>query len=166
MHRYAFILLASLLFPVSGLQAFEGRLDSMFTYAQEGPTFELLRPYEKSGAGKTAFLREEEKSPKPGALNRHDKDLLLLSTVLLAIDWGQTRDIVARPDEFYETNPFLGPHPRRSRVDAYFAGWILANCAVTRLLEGDLRKAWLWSINTIQLGVVQNNVNIGLKVNF
>ncbi len=138
----------------------------MFTYAQEGPTFELLRPYEKSGAGKTAFLREEEKSPKPGALNRHDKDLLLLSTVLLAIDWGQTRDIVARPDEFYETNPFLGPHPPRSRVDAYFAGWILANCAVTRLLEGDLRKAWLWSINTIQLGVVQNNVNIGLKVNF
>ena len=92
--------------------------------------------------------------------------LLASSTLLLLVDWGQTRDIARRPEEYHETNPLLGEHPSMKKVDTYFASWILGNFMATKLLQGKWRKAWQHAINVVQVGAVANNYKIGLNVRF
>jgi hypothetical protein len=112
------------------------------------------------------FAQKNSRYSQKRYFDKMDKELLTLSTILIAIDWGQTLDIVNNSEEYYETNPFLGDHPSRGKVNTYFAGWVIANYGVTKLLKGNFRKAWLWSLNAFQLSSIHNNYNIGLRLNF
>ena len=87
-------------------------------------------------------------------------------TVLLIVDWGQTRWIARHPLQHKEMNQFLGEHPSVSRVNNYFAASILGHAAISAVLPPDWRKGWQYVWIGIELGYVQNNHSIGIKVDF
>lgn len=82
------------------------------------------------------------------------------------IDWGQTLDIAANPDRFYETNPILGDHPDRGDVNRYFIVTTAAHIAITHLLPEGWRPAWQYVTFGISAGLVWHNYRIGLRLNF
>lgn len=57
------------------------------------------------------------------------------------MDWRQTLDIKRHPG-MYETNPILGRHPHDDKINAYFAGTLLAHAVVSYLLPGKYRHIW------------------------
>ena len=91
------------------------------------------------------------------------KTLLATTALLLAADWGQTRDIAAHPERFKEVNPILGPHPSTRRVDAYFAGAMLGTVGLTFVLPPQTRRLVLGGLATLEVMVVirNNSVQIG-----
>jgi len=88
------------------------------------------------------------------------------SLSLNVIDWGQTLDIVDRPDEYYETNPILGKYPDRGEVNRYFACSMALKVLITHLLPSEYRKYWLGGNILVSGYYVQNNYRIGLRVNY
>lgn len=92
-----------------------------------------------------------------------DKTLLATTALMLAADWGQTRDIAAHPERFKEFNPILGPHPSTRRVDAYFAGAMLGTAGLTYALPPRTRRLVLGGLATLEVMVVirNNSVQIG-----
>jgi len=58
--------------------------------------------------------------------------LWLLMNLFIVADWGQTRYIAMHEDAFHETNPILGGHPHRDKVDAFFLGSIVVNNGIMR----------------------------------
>lgn len=92
--------------------------------------------------------------------------LFIVGTVLLVIDWGQTRHIARNPDRFFEKNPFLGLHPSINMVNAYFAFWVIFNAALVLILEGWLLLAYQIGLIAVQLMVTINNRRIGIKIDF
>ena len=89
-----------------------------------------------------------------------------VSTTLAVMDWGQTLDIVDKPDQFYEVNPIIGKHPSRHRVNTYFALTSLAKIAITHILPSEQRKWWLGLNIAISGYFVKGNYRGGLRVNF
>lgn len=96
--------------------------------------------------------------------------LLLALITLNVADWGQTLDIARNPTEYHEYNPILGDHPSVSDVNTYFAIAIPVQIGVGFLLEEYAGKKWrnaFWSgCIGLELGMVANNYNLGLKINF
>jgi hypothetical protein len=84
----------------------------------------------------------------------------------LAVDWGQTRGIAKNPQRFNETNPVLGTTPSVGKVDAYFVGAMVGTVAVAHLLPGDWRQLFLAGTLAIELGAIQQNRSIGIKMAF
>lgn len=84
----------------------------------------------------------------------------------LAVDWGQTRHIARNPHRFSEQNPILGTAPSVGKVDTYFVGAMVGTLAVAHLLPGDWRRMFLAGALTVELGVVQQNRSIGIKMDF
>ena len=87
-------------------------------------------------------------------------------TVLLVVDWGQTRYIAKHPLQHKEMNQFLGEHPSVGRVNNYFAASILGHAVISYILPPDWRKGWQYVWIGIEFGVVQRNHSIGIKVDF
>ena len=85
---------------------------------------------------------------------------------LHAADWGQTRNIAKRPDEFYEVNPILGEHPSIRRVDSYMAFSALAHTAISYALPPKWRRRWQYASITVKAGIVGWNYSAGLKIDF
>lgn len=81
-------------------------------------------------------------------------------------DWGQTRDIAAKRDRYFEQNPVLGKHPSVKRVDSYFLATSIAHTAISYALPPDLRRRWQQITVVVQAGVVAHNYGIGLNINF
>lgn len=81
-------------------------------------------------------------------------------------DWATTRDLTRRYNEgYYERNPVLGRYPSTDRVDIHFA----VGGVITYLIADNLdryRKPFLMGYTAIELIVVNNNLNIGLKMKF
>jgi hypothetical protein len=84
----------------------------------------------------------------------------------LAVDWGQTRHIAKNPERYTETNPMLGSSPSVGKVDAYFVGAMVGTVALAHVLPGDWRQLFLGGVLALELGVVNQNRQLGIKVAF
>ena len=84
----------------------------------------------------------------------------------LAVDWGQTRHIAKNPHRFAEQNPLLGPAPSVGKVDAYFVGAMVGTVALAHVLPGDWRQLFLGGVLALELGVVNQNRSLGIKMAF
>lgn len=91
-----------------------------------------------------------------------NKALFTTSTVLLAVDWAQTRYIASHPEEFHEKNPLLGRHPSVNKVDAYFAGVMAANLLLYNVLPEKYQKYWFTGLSIVEVGAIGNNLLIGV----
>lgn len=92
--------------------------------------------------------------------------LKIAGNVLLLADWNQTRYIAGHPEEFFERNPALGKHPSKQRVDAYFAGVILALNGADLLLGPKISDGLWIGVVVIESAAVANNVGIGVRFGF
>ena len=83
-----------------------------------------------------------------------------------AIDWSQTRYIAKHPDEHSELNPILGSHPSTDEVDVYFLSTALLHTGITKSLPDKYRKYWQMFTIGVEVGVVERNMRLGIKVDF
>ena len=84
----------------------------------------------------------------------------------LAVDWGQTRHIAKNPLQFNETNPILGTNPSVGKVNAYFVGSMVGTIAIAHVLPSDWRQLFLGGVLALELGVTQQNRQLGIKMAF
>jgi len=95
-----------------------------------------------------------------------ERTTFAVSSVLLAADWAQTRQIARNGQLFRDTNSILGAHPSIGRVNAYFASALLLNYVIGRSLDRGWRTAWFIGVQSVEAGVVQRNLSIGLSASF
>lgn len=95
-----------------------------------------------------------------------DFALLTAATTALVLDWGQTRRIARNPDEFYEKNTLLGDHPSTGDVDKHFAAALLGTIVIAEILPSYYRKTWLGVVTAVEVGFVQQNYQLGIKMDF
>lgn len=97
------------------------------------------------------------------------------STFVTVLDWGTTLDIVDRPEEYHETNWYLGEHPSRGKVNKYFAISIAVNWGIAWALPTDVgvfhkrvnpRRLFQYVWVGVETAAVANNLAIGLRFNF
>lgn len=88
------------------------------------------------------------------------RELCFLFT--LSKDWQQTLDISKNPEDFAESNPFLGPHPNEGKVHMYFAGCAMTHALVAYMLPPEYSKLWQVTWIGIQSNVTEHNTNNGL----
>lgn len=86
-------------------------------------------------------------------------------TLLLAVDWAQTRDIKNHPG-FHESNPILGEHPTDKEVDQYFAAAAIGHAVITHLLPTEWRDAWQYVWIGAQTSTIARNHSLGIKFDF
>ena len=84
----------------------------------------------------------------------------------LAVDWGQTRYIAKNTQRYNETNPMLGSTPSVGKVDTYFIGAMVGTVALAHVLPGEWRQLFLGGVLALELGVVNQNRSLGIKVAF
>ncbi len=87
-------------------------------------------------------------------------------TIVTIIDWGQTRHIATHPDEFYETNKFLGKHPSLKKINIYFIGYIMGNSGISTILWGSYRTIWQSFYFGMETNAIFKNYSIGIKTKF
>jgi len=100
--------------------------------------------------------------------SKEDIALEAVSMGLIAVDWGQTRDIALRKrGEFRETqNIFLARHPSEGAVNAYFISYLIFHPAITYILPKKYRP-WFQAITIgIETQAVIHNYSIGLNLRF
>jgi hypothetical protein len=98
-----------------------------------------------------------------------DKVLEGAFVVATTMDWGQTLDVnrwAAGHACRHEDNPILGMHPSRAAVNTYFVGAILAHALVANQLSGCWRTAWQLTWIGLEVGTVQRNYQLGIRLNF
>jgi len=107
---------------------------------------------------------------KPNHWTKADTAREAAFLTVLAVDYGQTADIVDSP-EYYELNPILGRDPSIQQVRWYFAGCAIGHYCVARIAPTDfhglnLRKWWqhIWIV--IEGGQVWKNASIGIGWRF
>ena len=81
------------------------------------------------------------------------------------IDWGQTREIAVNP-KYYETNPILGKYPTLQEVDKYFIVCIAGNYLISKVLPNNWRRKWQAGSILNQIYYINNNYELGIKMNF
>jgi len=96
-----------------------------------------------------------------------DEQVVLQSVaaVLKVADWGTTLDI-ENCANYYETNPILGKHPNRGKINKYFALSLGSQVFITHILPSKYRNWWLGTNILISGYMVKNNFGIGLKLDF
>ena len=104
-----------------------------------------------------------------------DTGLQLAYTTVHVMDWLQTRQIAANPDKWHETNPVLGEHPSKGKVDAYFATTLVAHTAISYLLPKEVdvmgykvpaRNIWQMVWIGVEVGYVAHNYSLGIQAKF
>jgi hypothetical protein len=98
--------------------------------------------------------------------NRQDIVFEATYLALHVVDWGQTLDIVERKDEYHERNVFLGKHPTRADVNKYFAATALLHIGIAHLLDRPARNYFQIGTIALEAVVINNNFQIGLKLNY
>src|SRR5574337_410575 len=76
----------------------------------------------------------------------------------LGADWLQTRQITHAG---LETNPILGKHASRSKVDAYFATSLAGHALIAAALPRPYRTVWQCIWIGIETEVVRQNYELG-----
>jgi hypothetical protein len=98
--------------------------------------------------------------------DRADLALGGVAVSALVVDWGQTRYIAKHPERYRETNPILGDHPSVGRVNAYFAGSILATALIADWFRPMNRKLFLGAVAAVEIAVTNRNRSLGVKLSF
>ena len=85
---------------------------------------------------------------------------------LHAVDYFQTLYIAGHPNDYSETNIFLGSRPSKAEVSHYFAltGALLYGVCKYLPEESQGWVAYPWI--TIESGAIGNNINLGVKFSF
>ena len=81
-------------------------------------------------------------------------------------DWAQTRYIAKHPENYRETNHFLGDHPTTGKVDTYFASAIVGHAAIAYLLPTAWRQGWQYVWIGVEVQKTYQNHSIGIKMSF
>ena len=104
----------------------------------------------------------------PDAEPLTEKQKIMQGTYLTvhAIDWGQTRHAAEHPDEFNEDNFILGRRPSMGEVNRYMAASAILHTGITKSLPSKYRKTWQMFTIGFEVGVVHQNAQIGVKVDF
>jgi hypothetical protein len=110
---------------------------------------------------------------------RTDTAMLTGALGLLAVDWGQTRDLVRQqeprifmagsgspPREVHEKNPFLGETPSKREVDRYFLLAMAGTAGLSYVLPPTYRRWFLGGVIVVETAVVLRNHELGLRVRF
>jgi hypothetical protein len=125
---------------------------------------------------------------------RMDTYLLSGALGLMAIDWGQTRDLstryhdtyatpacadpstrtiplagscpATRVYDHYEINPLLPAHPTNSQVDQYFAIAMIGTAGLSYVLPTRYRRPFLGAVIVLESLVVLHNHSLGLRISF
>lgn len=107
-------------------------------------------------------VKKEESVEKKSNKNYY----LVTSSTLLLVDMLQTLDIAENPDKYYETNPILGKHPSKEEVYTYFASALVLNYLACKYLPDPWWKVQQGVVMAIQVGVIANNVSLGIGFSF
>jgi hypothetical protein len=83
----------------------------------------------------------------------------------LVLDYRQTSNIHAGP--WHEENSILGRFPTQASINEYFFTSAALHAVVTDILPaGKLRTAWQCAWIGIELGTVERNYRLGIRLNF
>ena len=85
---------------------------------------------------------------------------------LWAIDFAQTRNISAHPDQWDEQNNYLGSHPTTGAVNRYFLVGSILHFGVAKLLPEKYRAPFQYGTIAIEVGYVAHNYSIGISARF
>lgn len=103
------------------------------------------------------------------AWTEEDKYLATASLVAMAIDYGQTRNIVYQREAGgtrFERNPMLPRHPTMKEVNRHFIVTPIIAFLVLDNLSQENRTNALKVLTVVQIGIVAHNYSIGLDVKF
>lgn len=98
--------------------------------------------------------------------DRTDKLLFGSFVTLQAIDALQTNEIRKHPDQFREANPLYGNPPNMALVIGVKAALVTGVYYLTRDATSAQRKTALALINVISIGIVANNLSVGVRIGF
>ena len=91
----------------------------------------------------------------------------------LALDWRQTSNIhldncIRDNLEYHreELNPILGKHPSQQDINQYFAVSAAVHVLVAAQLSGRWRTAWQMTWIGLEVGTVERNYKLGIRLNF
>ena len=87
---------------------------------------------------------------------------LAYQTALYA-DYRTSRYIVQHPETFHESNPLLGRHPSMDKLKLACAFTAVGHWAISEMIPDRYRNAWQGVTLSLQVGVVSNNLAIGLR---
>ena len=94
-----------------------------------------------------------------------DKALEGVFIATMAMDYRQTSNIHTGP--WHETNPIMGTHPAQASINEYFFATTALHAVVTELLPaGTIRTAWQCAWIGLELGTVERNYRLGIRLNF
>jgi hypothetical protein len=82
------------------------------------------------------------------------------------VDWLQTRNIARNPDQFYETNSYLGKHPSVGKVNGYFATMMLVHVGIVTVLPSKHRSTFQFTSIFYELRCVNGNYQLGISAKF
>ena len=87
------------------------------------------------------------------------------------VDYGTTMDAARRNDDagylqFEEGNPIIGNDPSPRRVLNAFVIGAIAHTATSYLLPHGWRESWQYLSLATSVVCAENNISIGLRVNF
>ena len=91
------------------------------------------------------------------------------SILTLAADWNQTRQIAKNPKLYYEdgvAEVVLGRHPSVNGVNWYFAGSMILNTAIARMLPNPYRRMFQTGTIIYEAYWINHNYGIGIGVKF
>jgi hypothetical protein len=84
----------------------------------------------------------------------------------VAVDWSQTRWMIAHPEAgLAEANPLLGRHPSRARVNAAGLIGVAAHAGVAHLMPNDGHRRW-WQVFTLTIETLNVGKNFALGARF
>jgi len=93
-------------------------------------------------------------------------EALILSTVLLVVDWGQTREIAVNP-RYREINVVLGENPSLDKVDLYFTTVIIGNAIISNSIKSKkYRNIYDYGVAFSELSFVVSNHSVDVKMNW
>jgi hypothetical protein len=97
-----------------------------------------------------------------------DKLMEMGFTAAIVMDWGQTRDIKrwSAGNHLHEENPILGMHPSHDAINNYFISSLLIHAVIADQLSGKWRTAWQATWIGLEVGTVQRNYALGIRLNF
>jgi hypothetical protein len=94
-----------------------------------------------------------------------DKALEGAFIVSMAMDYRQTSDLHTGP--WHEENSILGRFPSQATINEYFFATTALHAVVTELLPaGKIRTVWQCAWIGMELGTVERNYRLGIRLNF
>ena len=98
-----------------------------------------------------------------GCANAHvNHATLIASTAMLAVDWGQTREMTGRG--WTEQNPLMGEHPPGHVVDMYFMSMAALNAIVYLVMPDRWKSVLPAGVIGMQAVAIDRNMSYGVSL--